>query len=86
MDRLAKLGFIAAEFLLQDQPLSRYAPDKIGLILANQSSSLDTDLKYADLMHQGIPSPATLSIHFPISSMVKSVSDMVSKVKILFHF
>ncbi len=66
MDRLAKLGFIAAEFLLQDQSLlSRYAPDKIGLILANQSSSLDTDLKYADLMHQGIPSPATFVYTLP---------------------
>ena len=47
MDNLSKLGWLAAEFLLAGDPLTNaYNPADIGVILANASSSLDTDLKY----------------------------------------
>lgn len=45
MDNLSKLGFLTAELLLQENNvLSLYKPEKIGLVIGNSSSSLDTDL------------------------------------------
>lgn len=43
MDNLCKLGYVAAEYLLKD---TNYRPEEIGIILANASSSLDTDCKH----------------------------------------
>jgi len=44
MDNLCKLGFLAAEVLLNHSNLKeRYHGDKVGLILANAASSIDTD-------------------------------------------
>ena len=43
MDNLCKLGYVAAEYLLKD---TNYRPKEIGIILANASSSLDTDCKH----------------------------------------
>lgn len=43
MDNLCKLGYIAAGYLLKDV---NYQPEEIGIILANASSSLDTDCKH----------------------------------------
>ena len=43
MDNLCKLGYVAAEYLLKD---THYRPEEIGIILANASSSLDTDCKH----------------------------------------
>ena len=43
MDNLCKLGYVAAEYLLKD---TNYHPKEIGIILANASSSLDTDCKH----------------------------------------
>ena len=42
MDNLCKLGYVAAEYLLKD---THYRPKEIGIILANASSSLDTELQ-----------------------------------------
>ena len=57
MDHLSKLGWLAAEVLLQHRPFTQYAPEQVGLILANRSASLDTDLRYFDSI-KDIPSPA----------------------------
>ncbi|WP_205686018.1 hypothetical protein [Chitinophaga costaii] len=58
MDTLSKLGWLAAEILLTGTPLlERYAAGSVGLALANQSSSLDTDLRYFDTV-KDIASPA----------------------------
>lgn len=57
MDPLSKLGWLAAEVLLKDAPLSSYPPESVGLILANKSASLDTDLRYFDTV-KDIASPA----------------------------
>lgn len=43
MDNLCKLGYVAAEYLLKD---TNYRPEEMGIILANSSSSLDTDCKH----------------------------------------
>lgn len=57
MDHLSKLGWLAAEVLLQHRPFTGYAPEQVGLILANRSASLDTDLRYFDSIKE-FPSPA----------------------------
>ncbi|MDR0892938.1 MAG: beta-ACP synthase [Mediterranea sp.] len=49
MDDLCKLGYVAAEQLLQG--LS-FPPEKIGILLANASASLDTDSKQQALISQ----------------------------------
>lgn len=47
MDNLSKLGWLGAEYLLKGRSLaSAYPPGRIGVILSNASSSLDTDIKY----------------------------------------
>jgi len=49
MDRLSKLGWLAAEILLKGSfQKDRYQPEEISVILANANSSLDDDLKYYD--------------------------------------
>lgn len=57
MEPLSKLGWLAAEVLLKEAPLSGYPPESVGLILANKSASLDTDLRYYDTV-KDIASPA----------------------------
>ncbi len=47
MDRLSKLGFLAAEILLSGLQ-KKYEADQIALVLSNSNSSLDTDLRYWD--------------------------------------
>lgn len=50
MDNLAKLGYVAAERLLRDvDVVQRRGTDRVGILLSNHSSSLDTDIR-----HQGI--------------------------------
>jgi hypothetical protein len=66
MDRLSKLGFLAAEVLLGDRSvLTGIDPGRTGVILGNQSSSLDTDLRYASQLDGGIPSPAVFVYTLP---------------------
>jgi hypothetical protein len=46
MDNLSKLGFITGELLLKGKDLSLYTKEETGVVMANSSSSLDTDEKY----------------------------------------
>jgi 3-oxoacyl-(acyl-carrier-protein) synthase len=64
MDLLSKLGWAATEILLQDMPMDMYAPEDTGVILANASSSLDTDEKYFETVHD-IASPALFVYTLP---------------------
>ena len=48
MDGLSKLGWLATEILLRDGYTTSYKPEDVGIVLANRSSSLDTDIKYLD--------------------------------------
>jgi hypothetical protein len=46
MDNLSKLGWLAAEILLQEFAKDDYLSEETGIILSNSNSSLDTDLRY----------------------------------------
>lgn len=64
MSALSKLGFLAAEILLREVELSGYDAERIGISLANASSSLHTDRAYQDSMAEK-PSPATFVYTLP---------------------
>jgi hypothetical protein len=65
MDNLSKLGWLASEILLKDSfSAKNYRPEETGLLLANASSSLDTDLKYAETI-KDIPSPSVFVYTLP---------------------
>ena len=62
MDRLCKLGFLAAEYLIAENPDCR--PDEsTAIILSNSSGSLDSDL--AHLKNAEQPSPAVFVYTLP---------------------
>lgn len=47
MDRLSKLGFLAAEQVLKGRQLKEeYTAESVALVLSNAHSSLDTDVRY----------------------------------------
>lgn len=65
MDKLSKLGWLASEVLLQDNfHAEKYLPEKVGIVLANSNASLDTDLLYAQSIHD-IPSPSVFVYTLP---------------------
>ncbi|MEO5682579.1 MAG: hypothetical protein ABIQ88_08050 [Chitinophagaceae bacterium] len=65
MDSLAKLGWLATEILLEHSfDKTGYEPEDIGLVLANKSSSLDTDIKYYETV-KTIASPALFVYTLP---------------------
>jgi hypothetical protein len=64
MDNLNKLGWLAAEFLLQDIDKSPLDKESTGIVLANSSSSLDTDERYL-ASTKTIPSPALFVYTLP---------------------
>jgi hypothetical protein len=63
MDGLSKLGFIAAEILLQGNE-NQYNDNQTGLVLMNRSSSLNTDVKFQETLSE-IPSPAVFVYTLP---------------------
>ncbi|GAC1426786.1 MAG: hypothetical protein NVSMB7_03410 [Chitinophagaceae bacterium] len=65
MDNLAKLGWLAAEILLENSfNKGLYQPEETGLVLCNRSSSLDTDIKYYETV-KTIASPALFVYTLP---------------------
>ncbi|MDE3247983.1 MAG: hypothetical protein KGO82_04955 [Bacteroidota bacterium] len=65
MDGLSRLGWLAAECLLEGSfDKNRYAPEQVGLICCNRNSSLDTDTRYYDTV-KTIPSPALFVYTLP---------------------
>jgi hypothetical protein len=65
MDGLSKLGFLAAEVLLAgNDRVKEMAPHEKGVVLANASASLDTDIKYNQSI-QEIASPALFVYTLP---------------------
>lgn len=65
MDHLSKLGWLAAELLLQGKHLyDQYAPEQVGLVLSNANSSLDADLRYLNTMNEAA-SPALFVYTLP---------------------
>ena len=65
MDGLSKLGWLAAEILL-DKSFSKqeYQPEDTGLVLSNRNSSLDTDIKYYETV-KTMASPALFVYTLP---------------------
>jgi hypothetical protein len=65
MDGLSKLGWLAAELLLQNKNINqKYAADEVCVLLMNSSSSLDTDRKYFDTISK-MASPALFVYTLP---------------------
>lgn len=65
MDNLAKLGWLAAELLVKDNlQAAKYEPSQIGVVLANENSSLDNDIKYYQTA-KDIASPALFVYTLP---------------------
>ena len=66
MDNLCKLGFLCADTMLKNNDLQiNKAPYKTGVILSNRSSSLDTDIRYYNMVRKGIASPAVFVYSLP---------------------
>lgn len=65
MDNLSKLGMLASEVLLKPSFVpSFYNPEETGVVLANASSSLDTDIKYFQTL-SNIASPSLFVYTLP---------------------
>ncbi|MEX6688112.1 hypothetical protein QTN47_11435 [Danxiaibacter flavus] len=65
MDALSKLGWLASEILLKDEPsLKKYAPEEIAIVLGNANASLDVDFKYYKTVEE-IASPALFVYTLP---------------------
>jgi hypothetical protein len=68
MDGLSKLGFLTAELLLKRREMDRYRKERVGLVLSNSSSSLDTDLAYCETIRDRtnyFPSPSVFVYTLP---------------------
>lgn len=65
MDNLSKLGWLACEVLLRDSyQRDVYHPEEIGLVLTNDNSSLDNDIKYLESAKE-IASPSLFVYTLP---------------------
>lgn len=65
MDNLSRLGWLAAEWLLKNSFLpALYGPADTGIVLANASASLDTDIKYFESTRE-MASPALFVYTLP---------------------
>lgn len=63
MDDLSKLGCVAAGHLLREAGVAgKYAPERIGLVLANRSASLDTDVRHQRIVEQDLPEGASPAV------------------------
>jgi len=68
MDSLSKLGFLASELVFKVSDIKKYREDKIGVIMSNSSSSLDTDIVYQNSINDRsnyFPSPSVFVYTLP---------------------
>jgi hypothetical protein len=69
MDNLSKLGFLTTELIFKCRNiLDHYKREEFGVIIANSSSSLDTDIHYQDTISDGTnyyPSPSVFVYTLP---------------------
>ena len=69
MDKLCKVAFMASEIVLQgNEHLKELNPTKIGVIIQNSHSSIDTDTKYNETIKDKsnyFPSPAVFVYTLP---------------------
>lgn len=65
MDRLSKLAFISAEILLRNTNITtRFSGNDIGVVLSNNNSSLDTDIRFQESTND-LASPALFVYTLP---------------------
>lgn len=65
MDRLSKLGWLAAEVLLSGKgSIQHSAPAETGVVISNANASLDADMRYYDSV-KAMPSPALFVYTLP---------------------
>lgn len=64
MDTLSRFGFLAAEILLKDYPLTAYTADAVSVVLSNANASLDTDLQFENSLRT-MASPALFVYTLP---------------------
>jgi hypothetical protein len=64
MDNLSRLGWAAAELLLEGWDVGAYAPEAVAVVLSNANSSLDTDYRYTETTRD-IPSPSVFVYTLP---------------------
>jgi hypothetical protein len=69
MDNLSKLGFLTAELIFKSRNIpDHYKREEFGVIIANSSSSLDTDIHYQDTISDSTsyyPSPSVFVYTLP---------------------
>jgi len=68
MDAIGKLGFLAAELAIRERSLTGYPAERIGVVFANGSSSLDTDIAHYDTIRDRkayFPSPGIFVYTLP---------------------
>jgi len=68
MDNLSKLGFLAAEILINKSNVLPLNSEETGIVIANSSSSLDTDNAFNDTIKNSenyFPSPAVFVYTLP---------------------
>lgn len=68
MDSPGKLGFIASELALQETDIAGYPPERVGIVLANASASMDTDLAHQESIRDRTayyPSPSVFVYTLP---------------------
>jgi len=69
MDNLCKVAFIASEIILKDnEQIKTLDPNRVGVILQNSHSTIDTDMNYVDTIKDKsnyFPSPAIFVYTLP---------------------
>ncbi len=68
MDSISKLGFLTAEMVFKERSIEGYNPGKVGVVLSNSSSSLDTDIVFNDSIKDRsgyFPSPSVFVYTLP---------------------
>ncbi|MGV8829291.1 MAG: beta-ketoacyl-[acyl-carrier-protein] synthase family protein [Breznakibacter sp.] len=61
MDNLSKLGYVASCLLMKDVCLS-FPSNRIGIVLASRSGSLDTDMNHQKIVDQHLPEGASPAV------------------------
>lgn len=69
MDKLCKLGFLAAETIFQDQAITqKYLPEEIAVVLSNSDSTINIDSQYQNSIQNKndyFPSPSLFVYTLP---------------------
>jgi hypothetical protein len=69
MDNLCKIAFLGSEIILKDnEHIKEYDPSRVGVVLQNSNSTIDTDTKYVDTIKDKLnyfPSPAVFVYTLP---------------------